>query len=58
MSQDNKSSNTDEQKQLAEPPEAGQEEGNAGTKSAEARIWAAATKLGRDGKLQFPEIQE
>jgi len=58
MSQDNKSSNTDEQKQLAEPAEPGQEEGNVGTKSAEARIWAAATKLGRDGKLQFPEIPE
>ena len=58
MSQDNKSSNTGEQKQQAEPAEAGQEEGSVGTKSAEARIWAAATKLGRDGKLQFPEIQE
>jgi hypothetical protein len=58
MSQDNKSSNTGEQKQQAEPAEAGQEEGSVGTKSAEARIWAAATKLGRDGKLQFPEIRE
>ena len=58
MSQDNKSSNTGEQKQQAEPAEPGQVEGNVGTKSAEARIWAAATKLGRDGKLQFPEIPE
>ena len=58
MSQDYKSSNTDEQKQQAEPAEAGQEEGSVGTKFVEARIWAAATKLGRDGKLQFPEIQE
>jgi hypothetical protein len=58
MSQDNKTSNTGEQKQQAEPAEAGQEEGSVGTKSAEARIWAAATKLGRDGKLQFPEIRE
>jgi hypothetical protein len=58
MSQDNKTSNKDEQKQQAEPAEAGHEEGSVGTKSAEARIWAAATKLGRDGKLQFPEIRE
>ena len=58
MSQDNKSSNMDEQKQRAEPAEAGLEEGSAGTESAEARIWAAATKLGRDGKLPFPEIRE
>ena len=58
MSQDNKSSNTDEQKQQAEPAEAGQEEGNVGTKSAEARIWAAATKLARDGKVQSPENHE
>jgi hypothetical protein len=58
MSQVNKSSNTGEQKQQAEPAEAGQEEGSVGTKSAEARIWAAATELGRDGKLQFPEIRE
>jgi len=58
MSQDNKSSNMDEQNQQAEPAEAGREEGSVGTKSAEARIWAAATELGRDGKLQFPEIRE
>ena len=58
MSQDNKSSNTDEQKQQAEPSEASQGEGNVGTKSAEARIWAAATQLARDSKLQFPEIRE
>ena len=58
MPQDNKSSNMDEQKQQAEPAEASQEEGSVGTKSAEARIWAAATELGRDDKLQFPEIRE
>ena len=58
MSQDNKSSNTDEQKQQAEPAKAGQEEGSVGTKSAEARIWAAANKLTRDGKEQFPEKQK
>ena len=58
MSQDKKSSNMDEQKQRAEPAEAGREEGNVGTESAEALIWAAATKLGRDGKLPFPEIRE
>ena len=58
MSQDNKSSNTDEQKQQAEPAEAGQEEGSVGTKSAEARIWAAAINLTRDGKLRFPEKRE
>ena len=58
MPQDNKSSNMDEQKQLAEPAEAGQEEGSVGTKSEEAQIWAAATKLGRDVNLQFPEIRE
>jgi hypothetical protein len=58
MPQDNKSSNMDEQNQQAEPAEAGQEEGSVGTKSAEARIWAAATKLSLDGNLQFPEIRE
>ena len=58
MSQDNKSSNTGEQKQQAEPAEAGQEEGSVGTKSAEARIWAAANKLTRDGKEQLPEKQK
>ena len=58
MSQDNKSSNTGEQKQQAEPAEPGQVEGNVGTKSAEARIWAAANKLARDGKEQFLEKQE
>jgi hypothetical protein len=58
MPQDNKSSNMDEQKQQAEPAEASQAEESVGTKSAEARIWAAATELGRDGKLQFPEIRE
>jgi 4a-hydroxytetrahydrobiopterin dehydratase len=29
-----------------------------GTKSTEARIWAAAIKFARDDKLQFPEKQE
>ena len=58
MSQDNKTSNTDEQKQQMEPAEAGQEEGSVGTKSAEARIWAAANKLTRDGKEQLPEKQK
>jgi|GEM_PF-6950421 len=50
MSQDNKSSNKGKQNRQAEPAEAGQEEGGVGTKAAEARIWAAATKLARDGK--------
>jgi hypothetical protein len=58
MSQDNKSSQSDNQNRQAEPSEAGDGEEGVGTKAAEARIWAAATKLGRDGKLQFPEIQE
>ena len=58
MSQDNKSSNADEQKQQSEPAEAGQEEGSVGTKSAEARIWAAAIKLTRAGEEPFPEKQE
>jgi hypothetical protein len=58
MSQDNKSSNADEQKQQAEPAEAGQKEGSVGTKSAEARIWAAATKLARDDKEPFSKKRE
>jgi len=58
MSQDNKSSNTDEQKQQAEPAEAGQGEGSVGTKSAEARIWAAANKLTLDDKEPFSEMKE
>jgi hypothetical protein len=59
MPQGNKSSNMDEPKQqAAKPAEAGREEGSVVGKSAEARIWAAATKLGRDDKWQFPEIQE
>ena len=58
MSQDNKTSSTDEQKQQMELAEAGQEEGSVGTKSAEARIWAAANKLTRDGKEQLPEKQK
>jgi hypothetical protein len=58
MSQDNKSSNTGEQKQQAEPAEASQAEESVGTKSAEARIWAAANKLTRDGKRPLRENQE
>jgi hypothetical protein len=58
MSQDNKSSNLDEQKQRAEPAETSQKEGSVGTKSAEARIWAAAINLVRDDKEPFPEKQE
>jgi len=58
MSQDNKSSHTDEQKQQAEPTEAGQKEGRVSTKSAEARIWAAANKLARAGEGPFRENQE
>ena len=58
MPQDNNPSNMDEENPPAEPAGAGQEEGVVVNKSAEARIWAAATKLGRDGKLQFPEIRE
>ena len=58
MSQDNKSSNLDEQKQREEPAETSQKEGSVGTKSAEVRIWAAANKLTRDGKEQFPEKQK
>ena len=54
MSQDNISSNMDEQKQQAESAEAGREEGGVGTKSAEARIWAAANKLTHDGKSANP----
>jgi hypothetical protein len=45
MSQGNKSSRTDKQQQEAETIEAGVEEKVAGTKTAEARLWAAANKL-------------
>ena len=58
MPQDNKSSNTGEQKQQAEPAKASKAEESAGTKSEEARIWAAANKLTRDGKEQLPEKQK
>ena len=58
MSQDNISSNMDEQKQQAEPAEAGQEEGSVTTKSAEARIWATANKLTLDGKEPFRQKPE
>jgi hypothetical protein len=58
MSQDSKSSNADEQKQHAEPAEAGLKEGDVGTKSAEEQIWAAAIKLARDDKEPFSEKQE
>jgi hypothetical protein len=58
MSQVNESSQTDKQNRQAEPAETGQEEGSVGTKSAEARIWAAANKLTRDGKEPLRENQE
>ena len=58
MSQDTKTSNTDEQNRRAEPTEGGREKKNDRTKSAEARIWADANKLARDGKGQIPEKQE
>jgi hypothetical protein len=58
MSQDNKSSRTDEQKQQAEQLKAGREEKGAGTKSVEARIWAAANKLARADEEPFRENQE
>jgi len=58
MSQVNESSHRDKQKQHVEPVETGQEEGIIGTKSAEARIWAAANKLTRDGEGSFQENQE
>ncbi len=58
MSQVTKISNTDEQKQQVEPVEAGQEEGSVSTKSAEARIWAAANKLARAGEEPFRENRE
>jgi hypothetical protein len=45
MSQGNKSSRTDKQQREAEPIEAGGEKKVTGTKTAEARLWAAANKL-------------
>jgi len=57
MSQDNKSSYTDERNQQAEPTEAGQDEKGVVTKSAEARIWAAANKLIRDAIDPFEKEQ-
>ena len=58
MPQGDKSSSTDGQKCPAELAEAGQEEGSVLTKSAEARIWAAANKFARDGEEPFREKQE
>ena len=58
MLQDNKSSRPDKQQRQAEPIEAGQEEKGVGTKTAEARIWAAANKLSHGGKEPFQENQE
>ena len=58
MPQDNKSSRPDNQKRPAEPIESNQEEMNAGTKSAEARIWAAANKLASDTEDPSREKQE
>ena len=57
MSQDNKSRSPDELQRQAEPAETGHEEGSATTKSAEARIWAAATKLIRDANEPFEKEQ-
>ena len=57
MPQDNKSSRPDNQKRPAEPIESNQEEMNAGTKSAEARIWAAANKFIRETNEPFEEEQ-
>ena len=58
MSQDNESNNLDEQKRQAEPAEAGPEEKDSGTKSAEARIWAAANKLTSEGEEPSQEQQK
>jgi hypothetical protein len=58
MSQDNKSSNADNQKQHAEPAEGSLKEGDVGMKSAEEQIWAAAIRLARDDKEPFLEKQE
>jgi len=57
MPQDDKSSRPDKQQREAEPIEAGREEMNAGTKSAEARIWAAANKFIRETNEPFEEEQ-
>jgi len=50
MSQDNKPAGPDEQQRQVEPTETGQDEGSVCTRLAEARIWAAANKLARDGE--------
>ena len=57
MPQDNRSSNLGEQNQQAEPIEARAEKKNVGTKSAEARIWAAANQITRDTEEPFKEEQ-
>jgi hypothetical protein len=54
MSQDSKSSHAEKQQQ-AEPIEAGHGENGSGSKTAEARIWAAANKLIRDANEPFEE---
>ena len=58
MPQDNKSSHRDKQKQHVAPVEPGQKEKGVGTKTTEARIWATANKLTRDGKEPLREKQE
>jgi hypothetical protein len=58
MPQGDKSSYTDKQKRQAAHIEAGYEKKGVSTKSAEARIWAAANKLIRDGEGPFQENQE
>jgi hypothetical protein len=55
MLQGDKSSYSDRQKRQAELIEASLEDEGIDTKSAEARIWAAANKLTRDTKEQIPE---
>lgn len=52
-----KSSNMDEHKQQAEPIEARAEKKSVGTKSEEARIWAAANQITRDTEEPFEEEQ-
>lgn len=56
MAQDNKFSHTDKPQQ-ADPLEASQGKNDVGTKSAEARIWAAANKLIRNASEPFEEEQ-
>ena len=58
MPQDNKSSHRDKQKQHVAPVEPGQKEKGVGTKTAEARIWAAANQLTRNAQEQSGEKQE